>query len=320
MTRTEFLKKWKIHVAFGGGFLAVLLVNISINIAAGPSFWGAALNALREIKLWNTYALALLVFIRCLSSEGRVEQCPHDFEPEPFGSVDWPVLCRLGTARTPCLERHPTVGSKRTSKDRCHRFSGKLSSPLAIRPTGKLARAMEGENNDYESRTIVIAAAIYRFWQVFVGTAQAQSRVDFSLRALDGEPVTAESLRGEVAVLAFSPSWLPLSRISWRHQETGRQLQRTRCGCLLGQPIPNHPNQRTTLPTITGERWGASTRLPCCVILRRGFEEAGADQLPSIVIFDKEGNIFRRPIGGMDPNANLATQLSARLDKFFKAS
>ena len=59
MTRTEFLKKWKIHVAFGGGFLAVLLVNISINIAAGQSFWGAALNALREIRAMEYMMLVL---------------------------------------------------------------------------------------------------------------------------------------------------------------------------------------------------------------------------------------------------------------------
>jgi hypothetical protein len=38
------------------------------------------------------------------------------------------------------------------------------------------------------------------------------------------------------------------------------------------------------------------------------------DQVPSIVILDKQGNIAGS-IGGMDPNANLTTQLSARLDK-----
>jgi hypothetical protein len=39
------------------------------------------------------------------------------------------------------------------------------------------------------------------------------------------------------------------------------------------------------------------------------------DQLPSVVIFDKQGNVSGGPIGGLDPTANLATQLSARLDK-----
>jgi hypothetical protein len=39
------------------------------------------------------------------------------------------------------------------------------------------------------------------------------------------------------------------------------------------------------------------------------------DQLPSIVILDKEGTPSGGPIGGLDPNGNLAAQLASRLDK-----
>src|SRR2546428_12969510 len=35
---------------------------------------------------------------------------------------------------------------------------------------------------------------------------------EFSLRSIKGETVTSQSLRGEVVVLAFGASWLPLSR------------------------------------------------------------------------------------------------------------
>jgi hypothetical protein len=41
----------------------------------------------------------------------------------------------------------------------------------------------------------------------------------------------------------------------------------------------------------------------------------GVDQLPSIVILDKQGNMSDGPIGGLDPNGNLAAQLASRLDK-----
>ena len=41
----------------------------------------------------------------------------------------------------------------------------------------------------------------------------------------------------------------------------------------------------------------------------------GIDQLPSIIILDKQGNIFGEPISGLDPNGNLAGQLGSRLDK-----
>ena len=36
--------------------------------------------------------------------------------------------------------------------------------------------------------------------------------VDFSLKSTDGQTITSESLRGEVVVLAFGASWLPLSK------------------------------------------------------------------------------------------------------------
>ena len=41
----------------------------------------------------------------------------------------------------------------------------------------------------------------------------------------------------------------------------------------------------------------------------------GIDQLPSIVIIDKQGNPFGNPIGGLDPNGNLAGQLAKSLDQ-----
>jgi hypothetical protein len=43
-------------------------------------------------------------------------------------------------------------------------------------------------------------------------------------------------------------------------------------------------------------------------------KKLGLDQLPSVVIIDKQGNVADR-IGGMDPTADLAKQLSERLNK-----
>jgi len=59
MTRTELLKKWKIHVAFLGGFLAVVSVSVIANMGGGQAFWDATSNALREIRPME-YAMLLL--------------------------------------------------------------------------------------------------------------------------------------------------------------------------------------------------------------------------------------------------------------------
>jgi peroxiredoxin len=40
----------------------------------------------------------------------------------------------------------------------------------------------------------------------------------------------------------------------------------------------------------------------------------GVDQLPSFVIIDKQGNASE-PIGGLDPNGSLTSQLSERLER-----
>lgn len=42
--------------------------------------------------------------------------------------------------------------------------------------------------------------------------AQNPAPVEFSLRSIDGQTITSDSLRGEVVVLAFGASWLPLSK------------------------------------------------------------------------------------------------------------
>jgi peroxiredoxin len=47
------------------------------------------------------------------------------------------------------------------------------------------------------------------------------------------------------------------------------------------------------------------------------FKRLGVDrnQLPALVIFDKEGQISGTPIGGLDPEGNLVQRLSARINK-----
>src|SRR5437867_6501640 len=56
------------------------------------------------------------------------------------------------------------------------------------------------------------------FLMVLLGSSLAFAQhsqsgpVGFSMRSVDGETITSQSLRGEVVVLAFGASWLPLSR------------------------------------------------------------------------------------------------------------
>lgn len=149
--------------------------------------------------------------------------------------------------------------------------------------------------------------------------AFAQTRVDFSLRSIDGQTVTSDSLRGEVVVLAFGASWLPLSKA---------QLQGVR------KLADEYSNKSVVVYWVSTESEDAKSKNHASDQQLRAFSQKyglnvtvlrdpdgviskkfGVDQLPSIVILDKEGNISGAPIGGLDPTGNLVVQLASRLDK-----
>jgi peroxiredoxin len=147
----------------------------------------------------------------------------------------------------------------------------------------------------------------------------ASGPLDFSLRSIDGQTVTSGSLRGEVVVLAFGASWLPLSRT---------QLQGVR------KLADEYANRGVVVYWVSTESDDPKSKNYASDEQLRAFAQKyglkvtvlrdpnggvskkfGIDQLPSIVILDKEGNISGAPIGGLDPNGNLAGQLASRLDK-----
>lgn len=145
----------------------------------------------------------------------------------------------------------------------------------------------------------------------------AQDRAaDFSFRAIDGPAVTSESLRGEVVVLAFGASWLPLTRNQMEavkklaDQYAGRGVAVYWVSTESESPKSKNYASDEQLRELARKHKATVLRDPDGVVSKK----LGVDQLPSVVIINKQGNIANT-IGGMDPNANLATQLAARLDK-----
>ena len=142
--------------------------------------------------------------------------------------------------------------------------------------------------------------------------------VDFSLRSTDGQTITSESLRGEVVVLAFGASWLPLSK---------NQLQGIRKladeysdrGVVVYWVSTESEDPKSKNYASNEQLKGFAQKYGLKVTVLRDpdgvtSKKFGIDQLPSIVIIDKQGNPSE-PIGGLDPNGNLANQLASRLDK-----
>jgi peroxiredoxin len=153
-----------------------------------------------------------------------------------------------------------------------------------------------------------------------ISASFAQSpRVDFSLHSTDGQTVSSESLRGEIVVLAFGASWLPLSRMQLQgvrklaDDYSSRGVVVYWVSTESDDPKSKNFASDEQLRNFS-QKYGLKVtvlRDPDGVISKK----FGVDQLPSIVILDKEGNLSGGPIGGLDPSGNLAGQLASRLDK-----
>jgi alkyl hydroperoxide reductase subunit AhpC len=171
-----------------------------------------------------------------------------------------------------------------------------------------------------KSRWFIIAATISILCAFqTVGLAQhrnpAKGPVDFSLKSIDGPVVTAQSLRGEVVVLAFGASWLPLSR---QQLEGVKKLADDYSGRGVAVYWVSTDSESSgsrnyasddQLRALTGKYKVTILRDPDGALSKR----VGVDQLPAFVILDKQGNLHAN-IGGFDPNANLTDQLKPRLE------
>ncbi len=143
--------------------------------------------------------------------------------------------------------------------------------------------------------------------------------VNFSLRSVDGETITSQSLRGEVVVLAFGASWLPLSRTQL--QGVRKLADEYSNRGVVVYWVSTESEDMKSKNFATDEQLKAfAQKYGLKVTVLRDPDGAvskkfGIDQLPSVIILDKQGNALGEPISGLDPNGNLAGQLASRLDK-----
>ncbi len=161
---------------------------------------------------------------------------------------------------------------------------------------------------------VVFASSI-----AFAQNRTAAGPVDFSLRSIDGQTVTSSSLRGEVVVLAFGASWLPLSRVQIQGVRKLADEYADRAVVVYWVSIESADPKSKNYASDEQLR-GFAQKYGLKVTVLRDPDGAiskklGIEQVPSIVILDKEGNVSGAPIGGLDPQGNLAAQLASRLDK-----
>ena len=141
---------------------------------------------------------------------------------------------------------------------------------------------------------------------------------EFSLRSVDGQTITSNSLRGEVVVLAFGASWLPLSKTQLQGVRKLADEYSNRGVVVYWVSTESEDPKSKNFASDTQLRAFAQKYGLKVTVLRDPdgavSKKFGIDQLPSIVIIDKEGDASE-PIGGLDPQGNLAGQLADRQTK-----
>lgn len=152
----------------------------------------------------------------------------------------------------------------------------------------------------------------------FVFAQNGPATVNFSLRTTDGQTITSDSLRGEPVVLAFGASWLPLSKAQLQGVRKLADEYSDRGLVVYWVSTESEDPKSKNYASDDNLRAFAQKYGLKVTVLRdpdgATSKKFGVDQLPSFVIIDKHG-VASEPIGGLDPNGNLANQLSERLDQ-----
>ncbi|HEX8634766.1 MAG TPA: TlpA disulfide reductase family protein [Pyrinomonadaceae bacterium] len=170
----------------------------------------------------------------------------------------------------------------------------------------------------------LLLSLVLVFAQAFAVTPAAhlqETLPDFSLRSVDGGSITSEQLRGDVVILAFGASWLPLSRTQIEGVQRLADEYRDRDLRVYWVSTDSESQKSKNFATDDQLRSFARKNGLKIGVLRDPdgafFKRLGVDrnQLPALVIFDKEGQISGMPIGGLDPEGNLVQRLSARINK-----
>ncbi len=151
------------------------------------------------------------------------------------------------------------------------------------------------------------------------GQNRGAGPVEFSLRSVDGQTVTSNSLRGEVVVLAFGASWLPLSKTQLQGVRKLADEYSDR-GVVVYWVSTESEDPKSKNFASDGQLRAFAQKYGLKVTVLRDpdgvvSKKFGVDQLPSTIIVDKQGNMVGAPIEGLDPNGNLAGQLASLLDK-----
>ena len=150
----------------------------------------------------------------------------------------------------------------------------------------------------------------------------AAPELKFSLRTTEGGEISSEMLRGDVVVLAFGATWLPISRDQVQKvQELADEFGARNVRVYWVSTDSLSPKSRNYATDAQLRAFAKKNGLKVAVLRDPDgalLKQTGADQLPSVVVLDRQGNVSGSPIGGLDPDVSLVKQLGQRLEDLIR--
>jgi peroxiredoxin len=168
------------------------------------------------------------------------------------------------------------------------------------------------------SATAVALAFLFALSQAAQGFPAARAwKLDFRLKTTDGGEISSEMLKGDVVVLAFGASWLPLSKAQVQGvQELADEFGEQEVRVYWVSTDSDSPKSKNYATDEQLRAFARKNGLKVAVLRDPNgvvFKQTGADQLPSVVILDRAGEISGAPLGGLDPSRKLVDVLGPRL-------
>ncbi len=144
--------------------------------------------------------------------------------------------------------------------------------------------------------------------------------LDFKLHTADGGEITSEMLRGDIVVLTFGASWLPLSRAQVQGvQELADEFGPRNVRVYWVSTDSDSPKSKNYATDEQLRSFASKNKLKVAVLRDPDgalFKQLGVpgNQLPATVILDRGGSVSGDPIGGVDPKRTLIDTLSPRIN------
>jgi thiol-disulfide isomerase/thioredoxin len=165
-------------------------------------------------------------------------------------------------------------------------------------------------------KNIKAILAVFGLLITFSFAARAQN---ITFTSLDGAKVDIASEKGKVVVLAIGASWLPLSKN--QAVAINKLAKRYTGKDVAFYFIATDSTQAKSKNYASDEdiRKFSQTNKLTISILRDSDgviskKQYKIDQMPAFIILDKEGKLAGTPFGGIDPDTDISTLLSKKID------